>query len=447
MPTDSQDFAPEFVAPPGWLGSMSGQTAAPQVWGVSALVKAMSDALQTRFNPVTVKGELSGYSRAASGHCYFNLKDSRGDAQLRCAMFKRVASGVDFSPRDGDLVEVQARVGVYEARGDLQLVVEDMKRAGQGSLFEQFLQLKAKLQAQGLFEESRKRQLVPLPRGIGLVTSLGAAALHDVSTALARRVPHIPVYLSPASVQGSGAAVEIIAALQRLYALADNAQTPVDVILLVRGGGSLDDLWSFNDEALVRTIAQSPVPVVCGVGHETDFTLADFVADLRAPTPTAAAELCALPREQWMQHLQSQRQRLLQAVQDFGEQHQQRLDACADKLTRPTLPLVRASARLREMAQQLSVLTASRLVQCQHRLERTQTQWTQGLTGVLDHEVHRLHRHAIRLKGLDPALVLERGYAWLQSPDGHALSSVSQIQTGQVVQARLADGRVDLTAN
>jgi exodeoxyribonuclease VII large subunit len=271
--------------------------------------------------------------------------------------------------------------------------------------------------------------------------------LQDVATALARRVPHIPVQFCPASVQGAGAATEIIAALQRLYALAGHAQTPVDVILLVRGGGSLDDLWSFNDEALVHTIAQSPVPVVCGVGHETDFTLADFVADLRAPTPTAAAELCALPREQWLQHLASQHERLLGAVQDFGEQHQQRLDTCADKLARPTLPLVRTSSRLREMRQQLDSLTQAAVVRRQHSLERTQADWQQGFALALDKRQQHMQRQSLRLRGLDPALVLERGYAWLQSPDGHALSSVNQIQPGQAVQARLADGSVDLTAN
>ncbi|WP_347613790.1 exodeoxyribonuclease VII large subunit, partial [Comamonas thiooxydans] len=278
----------------------------PHVWEVGALCHAIGDALQARFNPVAVRGELSGFSRAASGHCYFNLKDASG--QIRCAMFRRAAEQVGFSPRDGELVEVRGRLGVYEQRGDLQLVVESMQRAGQGALFEQFLRLKAQLESEGLFDPARKRPLPPLPRGIGLVTSLGAAALHDVVTALRRRVPHIPVVIVPALVQGPQAPQSLVQALSKLYRLAqagneasgdlrvDSARQPViDTILLVRGGGSLEDLWAFNDEQLARTIVQSPVPLISGVGHETDFTIADFCADLRAPTPTAAAELAAQP--------------------------------------------------------------------------------------------------------------------------------------------------------
>jgi len=269
---------------------------APRIWQIGALCRAIADALDARFNPVVVRGELSGFARAASGHCYFSLKDESG--QIRCAMFRRAATSMDFSPREGELVEVRGRLGVYEARGDLQLIVESMSRAGQGALFEQFLQLKAKLEAQGLFAPERKRALPLLPRGIGVVTSLGAAALHDVVTTLQRRTPHIPVLVVPATVQGSSAPAELIHALSNLYLLTKEgrglepdlvkkltkkggAAVPcVDVILLVRGGGSMEDLWAFNDERLAQTLAQSPVPVICGVGHETDFTIADFVLSL-----------------------------------------------------------------------------------------------------------------------------------------------------------------------
>ncbi len=193
----------------------------PHVWEVGALCRAVSDALQARFNPVAVRGELTGFSRAASGHCYFSIKDGQG--QIRCAMFKRVASLMGFSPRDGELVEVRGRIGVYEARGDLQLVVESMERAGQGALFEQFLRLKARLEAEGLFDGARKRELPLFPRAIGVVTSPGAAAWHDVMTALKRRVPHIPVVLVPALVQGAQAPASIIRALQTLYGMADGS--------------------------------------------------------------------------------------------------------------------------------------------------------------------------------------------------------------------------------
>ncbi|KAB2895645.1 MAG: exodeoxyribonuclease VII large subunit, partial [Burkholderiaceae bacterium] len=263
---------------------------APRVWEVGALCRAVADALEARFNPVAVRGEITGFSRASSGHCYFSVKDAQG--QIRCAMFRRAASLLDFTPRDGELVELRGRLGVYEQRGDLQLIVESLQRAGQGALFEQFLRLKAQLEAEGLFDAGRKRELPLQPRGIGLVTSPGAAALHDVVTALRRRVPHIPVVLVPALVQGAAAPRSLCEALAKLYVLAqEEAAVPIDVILLVRGGGSIEDLWAFNDEQLARTIVQSPVPLVSGVGHETDFTIADFCADLRAPTPTAAAEL------------------------------------------------------------------------------------------------------------------------------------------------------------
>ncbi|HZY15041.1 MAG TPA: exodeoxyribonuclease VII large subunit, partial [Ramlibacter sp.] len=281
-----------------------------RVWAVGALCRAVADALEARFNPVAVRGELTGFSRAASGHCYFSLKDGQG--QLRCAMFRRSASLLDFSPRDGELVEVTGRLGVYEARGDLQLVVESMRRAGQGALFEQFLRLKAKLEAEGLFDAARKRQVPLLPRGIGIVTSLGAAALHDVVTCLRRRAPHVPVVLAPAAVQGSDAPGQLVAGLQALYGLA--ARGDVDLILLVRGGGSIEDLWAFNDEQLARTIVASPVPLVSGVGHETDFPIADFCADLRAPTPTAAAELAAQPRDTWLAALGLLHARLQEAA-------------------------------------------------------------------------------------------------------------------------------------
>ena len=340
----------------GAFGAMN-PAAAPLVWEVGALCRAVSDALQARFNPVAVRGEISGFSRAASGHCYFSIKDAGG--QIRCAMFRRAAQLMDFSPRDGELVELRGRLGVYEQRGDLQLVVESMQRAGQGALFEQFLRLKAQLEAEGLFDAARKRSLPPLPRGIGVVTSPGAAALHDVITALRRRVPHIPVVLVPALVQGAQAPASLIDALQRLYGLAQEgagsvAGAPhIDTILLVRGGGSIEDLWAFNDERLARTIVQSPVPLISGVGHETDFTIADFCADLRAPTPTAAAELVSQPRDVWLGALQLMQGRLEDGVQRLLDRQQQRLDLASQRLGRPSEQLARSRLPLSRQAQRL----------------------------------------------------------------------------------------------
>ncbi len=436
-------------------------TAAPRVWQVGALCRAIADALQARFNPVSVRGELTGFSRAASGHCYFSLKDASG--QLRCAMFKRAAGSLDFLPRDGELVEVSGKLGVYEPRGDLQLIVETMRRAGQGSLFEQFLKLKAKLEAEGLFDASRKRALPVMPRAIGLVTSLGAAALHDVVSALQRRVPHIPVVLAPASVQGANAPAELIASLSKLYQLTqsgkgleanfsykDNWQSgtrcpPIDVILLVRGGGAMEDLWAFNDEQLARVLAQSLVPVVCGIGHETDFTIADFVADLRAPTPTAAAELVAQPRDAWLGALDGVGQRLQDALLRQLDRSSQRLDVAASRLGRPSARLAGQRLRLTGCAQTLQMATRHLLLQKHQQLDRLAAQLPPALQRGLQVQAQRLERATLRLGLLDPHLVLERGYAWLSDTQGQTISSCQQTRPGQALQATLVDGTVDLT--
>jgi len=402
-----------------------------KIWQVAALCHAVGNALEARFNPVQVRGELSGFSRASSGHCYFSLKDE--SAQIRCAMFRRAASLLDFSPRDGDLVELRGRLGVYESRGDLQLVVESMSQAGQGALFEQFVKLKAKLQAQGLFERAKKRPLPVMPRAIGVVTSLGAAALHDVMTALQRRVPHIPVILAPASVQGGGAPQEMREALAGLYLLTQEGRglgavscgPVVDVILLVRGGGSAEDLWAFNDEQLAYVMAQSPVPIVCGVGHETDITIADFVADLRAPTPTAAAELVAQPREAWLSGVDDLARRLQVAARRHLEQSGQRLDLTASRMGRPSALVAQQRLQLTSTAQRLQFFTLNLLKQRRQDLQQA----------------------SLRLGLLDPTLVLQRGYAWLSSMDGETISSVRQVHAGQTLHATLADGGLDLTVS
>ena len=414
-------------------------------WGVSQLCRAVADALDVRFNPVAVRGEISGFSRAASGHCYFSLKDEGG--QIRCAMFRRAAGLLDFSPRDGELVEVRGRLGVYEARGDLQLIVESMSRAGQGALFEQFLRLKAKLEAEGLFEASRKRELPAQPRAIGVVTSSGAAAWHDVMTALQRRVPHIPVRMAPALVQGAGAAATLAQALQNLYAWTAEdhpSEPPVDVILLVRGGGSIEDLWAFNDEQLARVIAVSPVPVISGVGHETDFTIADFVADVRAPTPTAAAEMAATARDELLQVAEHFAHRLTHGVQRQLDRQAQRLDTVAARLGRPQAVLARQSQALDRLALRLRSAPAAALTGGRHGLERQSDRLQHGLALTLQQHAQRCERLDLRLAALDPHRVLERGYAWLSDSEGHALTRVGQLSAGQNVQATLADGTVPL---
>jgi len=427
----------------------------PRVWPVGALCRAVADALDARFNPVAVRGEISGFARASSGHGYFALKDASG--QIRCAMFKRALGLVDFLPRDGDLVEVRGRLGIYEPRGDLQLVVESMRQAGAGALFEQFLRLKAKLEAEGLFEATRKRELPPMPRGIGIVTSLGAAALHDVVSALQRRVPHIPVLVAPASVQGNQAPGELVRALTSLYAFAATpaAGAPsagraragnfaLDVILLVRGGGSIEDLWAFNDEALARTVAASPVPVVSGVGHETDFTIADFVADLRAPTPTAAAELAAQPREVWLRVLDGVQGRVVDAVARRLDTENQRLDQAVARMGRPSAKAAVQRMALAASARRLDLSVHVSLQARRRVLQEMQLSLPSRVQLGLERADKRLARAELRLGLLDPALVLQRGYAWLTDDAGHTITRPEQVQPRQNVHAALAGGRLDL---
>ena len=408
-----------------------------RVWSVSALCHAISDQLKSRFGLVHVRGEISGMTRAGSGHCYLTLKDEQG--QLRCAMFRRVAESLPFDPRNGDLVEVQARCGLYEPRGELQLVIESMRPAGTGQLHEAFLRLKAKLQAEGLFEADRKRDIPPRPTAIGVVTSLSAAALQDVLTALRRRVPHIPIRISPSPVQGVDAPASLVSALNALQALPD-----VEVILLVRGGGSMEDLWAFNDEALARAIGASRVPVVVGVGHETDFTIADFCADLRAPTPTAAAELCALDQASELAALAYCVESMAQSMSVALDQAWQRLDRAERQLGRPSGWLHTQQSDCSALANRMGRAIQQHV---NHRKLALQPMALRLQRAALDMPAmhsRRLDKAQWLLQTLDPALVLQRGYAWLRNAEGKALSSVKEMQMGQQVTAQLADGEVQL---
>lgn len=409
---------------------------------MGALCRAIADALESRFNPVSVRGEITGFSRAASGHCYFTLKDAQG--QIRCAMFRRAAGLLQFTPRDGELVEVQGRLGVYEPRGDLQLIVESLRRAGQGALFEQFLRLKATLEGEGLFDPGRKRPLPLLPCGIGIVTSLQAAALHDVVTCLRRRAPHVQVLLAPAAVQGAQAPGELLAALEALYRQAEAGT--IDLILLVRGGGSIEDLWAFNDEQLARAIARSPVPLVSGVGHETDFTIADFCADLRAPTPTAAAELAAQPRETWLAALDLAGERMQEAAWRRLDRASQRLDQATAHLGRPSARAAQQHLRVERSAQRLRHALAMRVQRGREALAALGTRHQAATAERLVRAAQRLDRMELRLQLLDPRLVLQRGYALLSDrASGRPVTAAAQVHAGQQLRAALADGEIDVT--
>ncbi len=408
-------------------------------WEVAALVRAITDQLQEGFGAVQVRGELGSFSRAASGHCYFVLKAADGSASLRCAMFRRAAGLLDFAPADGMAVELRGRLTLYEPRGELQLVVEGMRRAGAGALMEQFLRLKARLEAEGLFDAARKRRLPTHPRRVGVITSLGAAALHDVLTALQRRAPQVEVIVYPALVQG----LEAPASLQRALAVA-NARAEVDVLLLCRGGGSLEDLWAFHDEALVRAVAGSALPVVCGVGHETDFSLCDFAADLRAPTPTAAAELVAPERRVCVQQLQHLRAQLRQRLSQGMDREAQRLDRLGARLSRPADRLHRQRRQLDALALRLTQALPQSLRESGLRLDRLSRRLAAASLAQQVNQRRRLELLQARLEGLDPQQVLARGFAWLADDRGRPLQSVQQVQPGQRLQARLADGRLQV---
>ncbi len=408
------------------------------VWEVSALVHAMGDALEARFASCSVKGEISGFQRAASGHCYFSLKDAAGRAALiRCAMFRRAASLLDFAPAEGQKVVARGRVSVYEPRGELQFIVEALQQGGAGALFEQFLRLKSKLEAEGLFDAARKRALPRYPRRIGVVTSLGAAALHDVASAFARRAPQVELVVYPSPVQGA----EAPATLAQAIALA-NRRAEVELLIVCRGGGSLEDLWAFNDEQVVRAIVASRLPVVCGVGHETDVTLADFAADLRAPTPTAAAEIAAPARIECMAVLHAaadaMRQRVLRAIDD----RRQRLDRAALRIARPADAMQRQRQLLASLQHRLALAArqsgATRALHAQQTAQRLQ----RAVAVLRAQKVQHLATLAARLDALDPRRVLARGYAWLSDADGRALTSTSQAAPGQRIEATLADGRL-----
>jgi exodeoxyribonuclease VII large subunit len=407
-----------------------------QVWTVAALLLAVSDALAARFAAVSVRGELSGFTRAASGHCYFTLKDASGAAAgLRCAMFRRAAQQLDWTPRDGQQVDLRGRLTVYEARGELQMVVESLQRVGVGSLYEEFLRLKARLEAQGLFSADRKRALPRFVRRVALVTSASGAAVHDVLTTLQRRAPHVGVVLCPSLVQGADAPSAIAAALQ-----AANQHSDADLVLLCRGGGSLEDLWAFNDERVVRAVVASRLPVICGVGHESDITLADLAADLRAATPTAAAELAVLPLAQWLADLQGRADLMARRVHQRLDAAAQAADRAALRLRGPAQLLATQSARLSLLAQRRDAAVARRLqVLQQAQQDRADRLW-RALSSQVERRAGALATRSARLQAVDPRRVLARGYAWIEDAKGQPQLGAKGLKAGEALRAVWQDG-------
>jgi exodeoxyribonuclease VII large subunit len=398
-------------------GDATPQSGSVQAISVSELLRGVRDLLERRFPLTWVAGEISNLTRAASGHYYFTLKDDA--AQVDCVMFRGRAAALDWTPQDGMRVEARALVTLYEPRGRFQLNVETMRRAGLGPLYERFLRLKEKLAREGLFEAAVKRSPPAHPRAIGVVTSLRAAALRDVLTTLARRNPTIPVIVYPVPVQGEGAAARIAAML----ALAGQ-RAECDVLLLVRGGGSLEDLWQFNEESVARAIRASPIPVLVGVGHETDFTIADFAADRRAPTPTAAAEMASPPRAELHERVTVLALRASREARRRIEYAIQAVDGLARRLVHPA-ERIRASRRLlAQLGARLASAAARSLDAARYRVE---------------------HLRAA-LQGLDPNAVLSRGYSITRNAAGEVLRDAARVSEGERLVTTLYRGWVESEA-
>jgi len=434
-------------------------SASRPVLPVSLLVSSARLLLERHLGLVWVAGEISNFTRAGSGHCYFNLKDAH--AQVRCVFFRTKAQFVDFGLADGLAVEVRATASIYEARGDFQLNVETMRLAGRGALYERFARLKARLDAAGWFSAERKRPLPRYPRAVGIVTSTRAAALRDLLTTLSRRWPALRVIVYPAPVQGDGAATGIAQAIRTA-----NARAEVDVLIVARGGGSIEDLWAFNEESVALAVHESALPVVSGVGHETDFTICDFVADVRAPTPTAAATLVAPDRHALVRHLESVGGRWQRASERALETRMQRVDGLSRRLVHP-------AARLARQARETQALTARLGRAMRHRLANASSG-----TGALAHRFAwqarqplphgaRLARardallragraNAERLQArlaaldqnlahLNPQAVLERGYAIATRVDGMIVQDSREVAVGEAIALAFARGSAEAT--
>lgn len=433
--------------------SSSSATQEP-VWTVAQLNSRVGRLLESSFSRIWLRGEISNFTQAASGHWYFSIKDER--AAVRAVMFRGRAQAVGFVPRAGERFEFRVTVTLYEPRGDYQVQVDGMRRAGLGDLHEAFLRLKQKLETEGLFDPARKRALERHPRRIGVVTSLAAAALRDVLTALARRAPHVPVIVYPAPVQGA----EAPAALAQALRIAGE-RAEVDTLLLVRGGGSLEDLWSFNDEALARAIAASPIPVISGVGHETDFTIADFVADLRAPTPTAAAELSCLAHADCLLAMEAAFNALTQRQMRILERASLRLDRARAGLVSPRQRLQQQSERLAAMRRRLDqaarralergvsrqAMAIARLERCRPRLDarqRTLDRLGQSLERVAASGLAQRRQHlaalAKTLEALGPRSVLERGYSITRDAQGNIVRNGLDLKVADTLQIEFGRG-------
>lgn len=431
------------------------------IFTVSRLNTTVRQLLENEMGLVWLSAEISNFTQPASGHWYFTLKDD--GAQVRCAMFRNSNRRVSFRPQHGQQVLVRASITLYEPRGDYQLIIESMHPAGEGLLQQQFEQLKARLAAEGLFDQQFKQPLPEPARQVGVITSATGAALHDVLRVLHRRDPSLPVVIYPTAVQG----VDAPAAIVRAIELA-NQRDECDVLIVGRGGGSLEDLWSFNDERVARAIFASRLPIVSAVGHETDVTIADFVADLRAPTPSAAAELVSRNQIELLRRLQSQQQRMEMAMDYYVAQQQRRFTRLQHRLqqqhpqlrlARQQTTLIQLQRRLQEAADQRLRLAhrqqdrllqrlqsqqpQGRILRAQQQLQQWHYRLQQGMENQLNHSRQRFGTLAAQLEGVSPLATLARGFSVTTDAQGQVVKKTRQLHTGDLLRTRLDDGWVE----
>ncbi|MFQ1681821.1 exodeoxyribonuclease VII large subunit [Pantoea dispersa] len=431
------------------------------IFTVSRLNTTVRQLLENEMGLVWLSAEISNFTQPASGHWYFTLKDD--GAQVRCAMFRNSNRRVSFRPQHGQQVLVRASITLYEPRGDYQLIIESMHPAGEGLLQQQFEQLKARLAAEGLFDQQFKQPLPEPARQVGVITSATGAALHDVLRVLHRRDPSLPVVIYPTAVQGVDAPATIVRAIELA-----NQRDECDVLIVGRGGGSLEDLWSFNDERVARAIFASRLPIVSAVGHETDVTIADFVADLRAPTPSAAAELVSRNQIELLRRLQSQQQRMEMAMDYYVAQQQRRFTRLQHRLqqqhpqlrlARQQTTLIQLQRRLQEAADQRLRLAhrqqdrllqrlqsqqpQGRILRAQQQLQQWHYRLQQGMEKQLNHSRQRFGTLAAQLEGVSPLATLARGFSVTTDAQGQVVKKTRQLHTGDLLRTRLDDGWVE----
>ena len=440
-------------------------TSKNNIYSVSALNQSVANLLEQEFPWVWVEGEISNLAKPASGHIYFSLKDS--SAQVSCAMFRSRSSSLKFQPENGNQVMVRAKVGLYQPRGNYQLIVDRMEEAGDGALRRQFEQLKTKLAGEGLFDEQYKQETPELPKGIAIITSKTGAAIHDVLSVIARRFPSIPVKIFPVPVQGIEAAPAICNAINLIADNVDDGTLNCDVILLVRGGGSLEDLWSFNEESVARAIYDCSIPIVSGVGHEVDVTIADYVADVRAATPTAAAESVTPDQTSWLQTFDYYQQRLEQLLTDKVDRQQEKVQWLSRRLQQqhPENQIQRSQQRANELIKRLLRQSQMILVQRKNNLVATQAQLNaqnpqallnqnhqtlqflktrlqQTTLNLMAQKKSQLSQAARTLNAISPLQTLERGYSITLNNKGKAITSIKHVKANDTIKTRLQDGLV-----